>query len=722
MSQPRKYGVIKNNQTAVKFINDLNESIGQGIWILSEYLTEAMATAAVSALTSNGTINEVLSNDAQNVIFTDLTLNASGSSSDASGGDDACILLSNNLFLVVRPYNNSGTPVTRMFIKHTYTPDTGDPITTVMDLGQLNSDNRACALAYEITICSDGGDKDCLVKLAWCGPDTLTTERALSKIFAGLDINCYTGSFSGNTYNIYPGRTQHTDVVFGYKAPYGGFVIHKMKDPANSGSTYGITIFAEDATPLYTWAGYSKPFTIVKNGCACYANVSGNHPGLGRHICEATEDYAPIKLAVLAPIFCPSVDDYAAKAKWIQQSPHDYSYFDRSGHIKLSKAKESGTAVFVDHGVCLLDGDAEYTDHGEMIPDSSPYNLAALHRPDIPTKIAYASDFSVYLDSEAGLDATTWMSLNDYSDMTFSGSATVGTDLFTGRPYIRLPNSTAAYGYGKLDFAVDLDHDANGNDIKNGGTTSNATVLLVCGRLNVTTFDWDCQVTGISTSQPSRTCAAMFPMVGITNKTASFKEDTTSAVYTEYYSPTLFTFAGRQDNVEKTALFFSDNQTRCWNSLKTLMYDATENNYLAAGTTSMRFIAALMLERTTGGVIRRHYRYLYENGDSDSFTRDRGASGYSVAYNGSLGLNNVAFAESAGSSSVRTSRYLAEQSYWRDNTYGYNPVDTWSALSGGDKPDISIDLYFVGAGNYVTANHLDAQFRDLKEKFFPDTN
>lgn len=721
--QPRYYGVIKDSDTAIKFINAINDCMSDdGKGVLSSYISEHAATVAMNVLYQRGTINEVLTSDAQSMVFTDLTLNAAGSSSTPEGANDCCITIAKNLFLVVRPYNSSlGTPVTRLFIKHTYKPETGDPITTVMDLGQLNSDNRACACAYEVTKTKS---YDILVKLAWCGPDTATSRKGLEKIFACLNVNCYQGTIESSVCYLIPTRTQHSEVVFGYKAPYGGFVLHKMNDKDKAGSVYGITIFNTDGTPLYTWAGNAMPFTIVKNGQACYVNMSGNRSGLGKHIVEATEEYAPIQMAVMAPIFCPSVNDSAALAKWIQQSPHDYSYFDRSGHVSMNKGKEAETAWFVDHGICLWDGYAsDYDTNGETIPDSNPLNLAAIYRPDIPNKIPYADDFTVYLDGQAGLSTTEWMSANDDSDMIFSGGVSVGTDAVTGKNYVRLPNSTAAYGYGKLDFAVDLDHDANGNDIKNGGSTVNRTVLLVCGRLNITTLDINCKVTGINPQQQSRTTTAMLPLVGITNKTASFKEASATYVYVEYYSPALFTYAGQEDNVEKPALFFSDNQThyRSSTSTKTFCYDSPGNFYLDAGTTSIRFIASLVLERSTSGTIRRYYQYKFENGATQSFYDDRGASGYSVAYNGSLGFNNVAFAESTGSSSVRTSRYLAGQAWWR-NGYGYNPVDSWSALAGGDKPDISIDVYFAAAGNYITANHLTDQFAALDERFFPQSN
>ena len=479
MGQPRKYGVIKDMDSAARFINDLNTAGDSSIGIASEYLDAESEAAAWAELSASGQVNETVTDEAMKFLFQSITV---GASSDTVQTAQALRITNNDpnhVLLYVQPYDTSiGVPVTRIYVKQVH--EIGG--LSITQLGNINSNGWAPAVAYEITSTKGG---DILCKLAWCTEDCPTEERALKKIFACLPIHCYLAKIEGSggsqTCTIAHAGVNHSAAIFGAKAPCGGFVLHKMTKPDKSNGRYGLTIFSIDGTPLYSWCGNGGAPTVVQNGRPVYVNMGNTNGGVGRHIVEASgfED-PPIKVGVLGPMFCTSVGDVAEHAKWMQQGPHDYSYFDNTGHISMSKGRNAETVYLADHGIFLYDGTVdEYATDNKSLPSNKPQNAAVIVKPIVPVPVPYQEEFSGYYDP-VGLSTSGWASAAEGdNDIVFFGGVEVKKDLILGEQYARFVISSDAFSYGLADARIDIPD-------KSEQTGYAETTLIMVGRTQAT--------------------------------------------------------------------------------------------------------------------------------------------------------------------------------------------------------------------------------------------
>ena len=366
---------------------------------------------------------------------------------------------SDRLYLVVRPHLPSGDlidgwvrSISDIRIEHHYPytitpepeenegdddedPPTPEPVTidhkTVFHLGSNNSNSYAPAIAYEITTTQS---KDTLVKLAWCPADTPSSEKELKNHFTQWDICCYgtkiEGATGARTLAITNGKS-HAAEDFGAAGPIGGFIIHKMK---NGTYKYGITVFNSDGSPLYTWSDNARPWDEFDSTGEIPRNV--NHGGIGRLISKKTvsedSEETILKMAVLAPIFCPAANDQADTAKWMPQGLYDYSYFDKTGHIYLKKSDDmadSTPVFFADHGVYLLDGGlGGYQLTDRSLPESYAINTSVVERPVIPDEMPYSQGMWAYFDCKAGLSESGWLNYRDTNDMLFTNGPVINSD------------------------------------------------------------------------------------------------------------------------------------------------------------------------------------------------------------------------------------------------------------------------------------------------------
>lgn len=478
MGQPRKYGVIKDMDTAALFINALNTSGDSSIGIASEYLDKEAEAKAWAELAVNGEVNETVSDEAMKYLFQSMTV---GTAADVIQTSQALRITNNDpnhVLLYVQPYDTSlGVPVTRIYIKQQHIVG-GDSIT---QLGSINSNGWAPAVAYEITQTKEG---DILCKFAWCSTECPTDEKSLKKIFSCLSIHCYLAKIEGTGANekcvIAHAGVNHSAAVFGAKAPCGGFVLHKMANPNKSNGRYGLTVFSVDGTPLYSWCGNGGSPAVVADGRPMYVNWGSRNGGVGRHIVEASgfED-PPIKLGVLGPIFCTSVGDVAVRAKWMQQGPHDYSYFDKSGHISMSKGRNAESVYFADHGIFLYDGTVDdYTTDNKTLPSNKPQNAVVTVKPMPTDPIPYEAEFPGYYDP-IGLSASGWASAGDDNDINFFGGVQVLSDSANGENFARFVTSADAFSYGLAEVAIDIPSQTEQTD-------SLETTLIVVGKTNIT--------------------------------------------------------------------------------------------------------------------------------------------------------------------------------------------------------------------------------------------
>lgn len=466
----RKYGLIKNKAGCEGFLNKLYEaaqSVGSYPFkYLSgyAYLNAAGSDAeqkAMSALYKGGIVQEVMSDNGQNMVMYNRTMYAS-ETSGFKADNSASAALTDDLYIIVsRPLDTSeGGPdegetyddgwsdyLPRVeivaFYKEQQTPEATEqnpdpePVTVrrrlSLHLGSNNSGVRVgynyAGLAYEITPTIGG---DVLVKLAWCLPDIDDTEDGLKHAMSGISIFNYKCSNNdGDTY-IYNGCNGHSDEVFGMGGPCGGFLIHRMHSGANA---FGITVFnGKDHTPLYTWCDGAGPWDKAE-----FVNRTNDGSAFGRiitkdKVADGSDEYR-VKMTALAPVACASASNYAKTAKWMPQGWHDYSYFDKSGHIylktTLTGSQAGNTPVFfADHGLYLHDGalsDYNLTDRG--LPDANPENLITVTRPDLPDLMPHADRFYAYFDSRDGITNSGWMNYFDSEyDMRFVGPVTRNQD------------------------------------------------------------------------------------------------------------------------------------------------------------------------------------------------------------------------------------------------------------------------------------------------------
>jgi len=481
----RLYGVISDQATASEFLNKLYEAglddgetksnFASPIKMISSYtyLTELGNSARAEALNrlhSEGVIQEALSGEAEARVFTDLT---KGVVQLPDGAEVA--KFADNLYLGVIPpgveYSWYSTHLVRIMIFQFYTEEveTEGGTETVQHmnefmLGSNNSNALAPHVAYELTTVYSG---DVLVKLAWCAEGCPSTEEALKNVFSALTINKYVvkvenAGHDGAQVIMAQNGGGHSDIVFGAGGPVGGFLLHTMKKEVN-GSRHAITIFNGDATPLYTWSAGSKPWDELDSTKNYPVNVAANvNVSRGRIISSDTygtgSNPGPlITMSALAPICTPAIDDIADTAKWMPQGPHDYSYFDNSGHIVMTKGNSPNTVFFADHGLYLYDGELsdKWSTDGLEVPDIAPSDMVNIKRPEPSSWLPYASRFYAIFDSKDGLSSNCWYNTveggDDY-DMRFVGTPTINSDgsaRFENSPYAT--NSAwvpAKFGWG----------------------------------------------------------------------------------------------------------------------------------------------------------------------------------------------------------------------------------------------------------------------------------
>ncbi len=465
----RKYGLMKSKASCEEFINKLYEAMqavnAKPFKCLSGYtylnaLGDEAEKKTMDSLYKGGIIQEVMSkpedgSPSQNMVLYNRTLYAS-ETVGIKGDNSAAAALSDDLYIIATPPLEEGTyddgwsdylPRVEIvaFYNEQQTPEATEenpdpqPVTVrrrlSLQLGSNNSGLRPgydiAGLAYEITPTSSG---DTLVKLAWCLPNIDDTEDGLKNAMAATNIFNYKSTEDDGAITITNNYNSHSDEVFGMSSPCGGFVIHRMKYGTLA---YGITIFnGKDRTPLYTWCDGAGPWDKAE-----FVNRSIDGAAFGRIITDEKIGDGPneyrLKMAALAPIMCASSSNYASTAKWMPQGWHDYSYYDKSGHIYLktnaSKLVEqaSNTPVFfADHGLYLHDGalgDYNLTDRG--LPDANPENLITINRPDLPDLMPNADRFYAYFDSRDGISESGWANYFDSEyDMRFVGSPTINAD------------------------------------------------------------------------------------------------------------------------------------------------------------------------------------------------------------------------------------------------------------------------------------------------------
>lgn len=416
----RYYGVIKDEDTAKKFVNDLYAATSKDdfspIKIMSYYdLTEKARAAqqkALDRLYSIGFVNTIIDSETQEMLIRIASKNTFGLTEDSV--DQTAVLADNLAIIVHPPTGGSDASIeeydANIIIKHTVTKSDDTKVTSTTYLRTLNDNTAARGVAYEITSTESG---DALVKIASCLPDISVD----SKAFVGLSINAYE---SGDTALPIVSLSNHSALNFGTKGSYGGFALHRMKD---GDDVFGITVFRRDGSPLFTWTPDGESL-LDTNESGQLINI--NSP-MGRNLGDVfDEDGQPvIQMAALAPIFCPASTNISRTAKWMQQSPHDYSYFDGSGHIQVGRKKNT---FFVDHGVCLFD-DVPGSTEGTIIPGIRPTNEAISVRPEIPDEMPYSQHLFAYFDSKAGLSSKGWMNYRDENnDMIFSGKPIINSD------------------------------------------------------------------------------------------------------------------------------------------------------------------------------------------------------------------------------------------------------------------------------------------------------
>lgn len=684
----RKYGVIKDKETAIKFLNVLayytatKDSAGNIIGYgaaeyLSDYLDEAIRTDAANRMRETHT-NEIVADDAgQQVVLRELTKAMSGEYI----ASDVCMRLCENIFLMVRP-KGENVPVTRMFIRHITTGATGDPVTTTFELGQQNSNNAAPAIAYEVTI-AGATDKlkqfgmNLLVKLAWCTENTMGSPENLKAAMSAVSINCYKVVSDNNGADIVnSGTVKHSELVFGASSLCGGFLLHAMADPSTAGSNYGITVFNTDATPIYTWCKMSKSYTVVTDGVPTYVNRHNSRVFEGKD--------PPFKMAVFAPIACPAFTGKAENAWWVQQAPHDYSYFDNSGHVVMTKSPDNSNSVFyMDHGVALYDGAlSQFLSSGMWIPGYSPSNEVVIVYPDIPDKIPYATDFSGYFDAEDGVKSGAWLSANDPLSMTLVGSPTLMTDEDNGKKCVRFLLNNGVHSYGQMPFKVDCDKNAAG---ETEYANNLQTVLLVAGRLEYS-GSWK-----VNNNLMFETAVA-----GLFAEMENVRHSDLGGPFSPFAGPW---HDGSNPGATYDCFTGTTNSSAAWGWF---------SDYWPTG---MRYVLAITIPRNGGAESAVTFAVYLENGTtitsgSGSEGKGRLSPNNSYNQNGYLALNAISL---QGGNCVKAVRL-------RD--YGYAPFAINSYWNNDCNVDVANDIYFAAVGNHIDKSHLSAQINALKAKYF----
>ena len=464
----RYYGVIKNKATASEFLNKLykaskvsqsSSNVISPIEMLSNYdylngIDDDAQKALFDRLYYKGYYAETRTPGQMDTILSMNTKGRDGLELSLDEKTDAEVArFSDRLFLVVRPPLDPGSDIgwsrhlTDIRIVHLFPvtvipevqegEDPPEPITTnhvtEFHLGHSNSNAGAPAVAYEITATKS---RDTLVKLAWCPVDAPTTSKELKNIFTQYSIRCYYSKISNSTVIMEHDGSGHTDTDFGAGGPIGGFILHRIKTGGYSTYAFGITVFNGDGSPLYTWTNNARPWDEMDSTHTYAKNV--NLGGIGRLISKKTvaegSEETIVKMAALAPIFCPASSEQADSAKWMPQGLCDYSYFDKTGHIYLKKEENmagSTPVFFADHGVYLLDGgldDYRLTDRS--LPESYAINTSVIKRPEAPSWLPGYSRFYAIFDCEDGLSESSWLNTLEDSnyDMRFVGTPAINSD------------------------------------------------------------------------------------------------------------------------------------------------------------------------------------------------------------------------------------------------------------------------------------------------------
>lgn len=507
----RYYGVITSTkESALKFMMDLSAATatdkGGPIKAVTSYsltsMTIGLYNQLINHLLSAGYITVMPTDDAINVVLESLTKDQiSPYDAELNPELDVVAALGENIYLVVHPADSSATEqgdfnwrsrirvVQKVITTEEIEPEESseeeeeDPVepetvTTVrtnsVDLIAINSNNAAKYIAYEITSTYSG---DALIKIATTDGNGFPAEedslqRFLQVRFTQMNIKAYKAWAESDTAYI-----AHVDGDARHKAfnsvsgVYGGFVIHQMKkessattiydEGSDSVTAYGLTIFWTDGTPLYTWSDSSEPWDTVTEAGWGGVNRQIGRTVHGNRVDPEDSDSDPIiKMGALGPIFCPSMNDVAKYAKWMVQGPHDYSYFDNSGHLYLKGLGETSAlgnsndnVFFMDYGIALWDGPlSNFTLSNKSIPDIYPDNEGLYIRPYIENLIPYGGvHMQAYFDGKKGLNPTVWQSINDEGcDMSLTG-------VTVSAPILSLPDKT----YGLFNGSYISNAEAN---------------------------------------------------------------------------------------------------------------------------------------------------------------------------------------------------------------------------------------------------------------------
>lgn len=487
----RYYGVIKNRSSALRFATALKAATttdaGSPIKTVSDVLQDlteddplykyTWLPTFLSVIKTVGYADQATSEAMAGRVLKSLTIDKiSNYDSLIDPEQDIVLALGENTYIVVHPRDTSLSPVvnnnfqymTRIRIvqkvsktvESTVTdPETGEETTTTttttransVDLYQLNHNLASDCIAYEITKTYSG---DALVKIATCPDSVPDYENYLQPIFTQLRIQNYEAWIDNAGYDaarvvINQGHAVEYQNVFGIRGEFGGFLVHQMKTKVTDSSiygemepgssTFGLTLFWHDGTPMYTWSDSSEPWDSLNEAKTAWTAI--NNP-IGRTLNGTLRDptnpkSAPvIKMGALAPIMCPSMKDTARYAKWLFQSPHDYSYFDKSGHLYLKGANSNSDAeysndnvFFMDYGVALWDGPlSNFSLSDKSIPDINPENQGLYTRPVVDDPMPYSTGMWAYFDCLAGLDGNGWMNCNGENDFIFTNGPVINAD------------------------------------------------------------------------------------------------------------------------------------------------------------------------------------------------------------------------------------------------------------------------------------------------------
>jgi hypothetical protein len=278
------------------------------------------------------------------------------------------------------------------------------------------------------------------------------------------------------------------------------------------------------------------------------------------------------------------------------------------------------------------------------------------------------------------------MSVNDDSDMIFTGGPDIGIDQLSGRKFVRFTNSNLAYSRGDIPFRMDLDHDKNGVDYSSGGKELR-TVMLVAGRLNITSL------AGSYTAE-GRTEGVYWPFFAVTNHKAFLSPWDR----TEFYCPVLLLTPGQGSTywLHKTRFATRGPEYN-------MMYiDGLTSSSLSQNV-APRFVMAIYGIRSTNSQWRYFIRYEDENGTTIRETSFNTSTGASVLFDGMMSFNGLTFSQTAPPVDYveRQYRYLPSSWRWHSSlpatsVGGYIPHNEWSCITGGT-PNYSMDIYFAAA-------------------------